>query len=194
MNGLGFIESPLDPRDIVFKTQQIFPTEYKLKNVHSVVDQGIDPICAAISLSHIMEWQNKAKGQKIKATPKQIYDLRLDKKMQGMIPREALSELKKKGIDGFNIGSYARVEDVDSAKAAIQMNGPIMICMRAYNNDKFWIPKGRTIGGHATILTGWDKDGFILQNSWGFNWGNGGTMVFPESDFKYALECWTIMI
>lgn len=194
MRNLGFIESPLDPRDVIFGAQSPLPEEYRLKNLATVVDQGDDPICAAISLSHILHWQNKAKGVNLKISPYDVFDLRSDKNMPGMVPREALCKLKRQGVNGFKIKSFARIDNVNSAKVAIQMNGPIMICLMAYDKDKFWIPGGVKIGGHAVLLTGWTKEGFILQNSWGFKWGAGGSMVFPEEDFARAFECWTIML
>lgn len=194
MVSYGFIKSPPDSRDIVFNMATVVPDKYLLQNVPNVVDQGADPICAAISLSHIINWQERAKAGKDAVTARSIYSLRKDQSMRGMIPREALKSLKNEGTGGYNIKAYSRIVNPDSAKAAIQVNGPIMICVYAYDTDCFWRPHGKTLGGHAVIFTGWSKDGFVLQNSWGTSWGTNGKMTFPYDDWKYVIESWTIII
>ena len=32
------------------------------------------------------------------------------------------------------------------------------------------------------MVYGWNKDGFLCQNSWGENWGNKGRFILPYSD------------
>lgn len=196
MKTFGYIESPYDSRDIIFSNIMPVSSKYNLKNVSNVKDQGSKPICAAISLATMINWQIFVKRD---ATVKQvkesnIFDLRQDKNQQGMIPREALSALKQKGVSGYKIKSYARVNNVDSAKAAILANGPLMACFMAYESDLFWKPVGEKQGGHAVVFTGWDERGFILQNSWGTSWQQGGTTIFPFEDWNTVIESWTIMI
>ena len=193
----GYIQSPADNRDIIFGSVQesSLPEDYILKDVHRVVDQGTDPICAAISLSHIIEWQLSARDVKLKEnTPWNIYKLRGDENMQGMIPREALKALQKTGIGNYKIGHYARVNTIEGAKEAILTNGPLLTCFEAYDRETFWIPEGSSVGGHAVLLTGWEGNHFVLQNSWGTQWGDGGKMMLPASDWRFVLEAWTILI
>lgn len=198
MRSFGFIESPLDSNDNIFKSGyslESLPEDYVLKNVHPVVDQGEEPICAAISISHILDWQLSAKDMVVKDNnPEYIYGLRSDKSIEGMIPRDALTQLKRTGIGKYKIGNFSRIEDSVSAREAILTNGPVMACFRAYSGDAFWIPNGNQLGGHAVLLTGWEGNNFIMQNSWGTVWGNGGKAYFPDDEWKYVLECWTILI
>lgn len=192
----GYIQSPRDDRDSIFGVPKgnKLPVEYQVEDLPGVVNQGDDPICAAICLSHIMEWHGRIRGVRDRISPYKVFDLRSDKDMQGMIPREALSALQKKGVDGRKIGHYARVTNVTDAKFAIIMNGPIMICVGAYDKDKFWEPGAAYLGGHAVLLTGWDSDGFVLQNSWGYEFGNNGCVTFPEKDWVYVMESWTVLV
>lgn len=190
---LGYIQSPEDKRDIIYKIPISVAESYELNNVDRVVNQGQDPICAAISLSTMINWQLGARKKGFDIPYRSVYELR-DKGMEGMVPRNALKVLKKEGVSGYKIKSYSKVVDAESAKAAILMNGPLMVCFMAYEGDRFWVPGGKELGGHAVVLTGWDKRGFVLQNSWGTEWGAGGKMTMPDSDWKYVLESWTINI
>lgn len=195
MRNLGYIQSPRDDRDFIFGVPEpsllSIPSKYMLKDLHECYDQGEDPICAAVCISSIIYWQTM---NEVDLDPFKIFDLRSNKNMQGMIPREALNGMQKKGVGRYKIGRYARVSTPEQAKAAILTNGPIMICVNAYDKDDFWVPGGEFLGGHAVQLTGWDKDGFWLQNSWGPEWGRAGGTVFPEKDWTYVLEAWTILL
>lgn len=196
MKAFGYIESPYDDRDIIFSNILPVSNKYILKNISAVKDQGLKPICAAISLATMINWQISVKRDTTVKPLKEdnIFDLRQDKNQQGMIPREVLSCLKQKGVSGYKIKSYARVNGVDSAKAAILANGPLMACFMAYESDLFWKPVGEKQGGHAVVFTGWNEQGFILQNSWGTTWQQNGKTIFPFEDWNTVIESWTIMI
>lgn len=85
-----------------------------------------------------------------------------------MVLRDAIKSIKNVGVDGEKINSYARIIDPVSAKVALMLNGPLVIGLYCYNyGNRFWQGQGQNLGGHAVILTGWDKAGFVLQNSWG---------------------------
>lgn len=191
----GYIPSPRDDRDIFFQPMGTTPEEYVLENVPGPFDQGMAPICAAVTLGTITGWQQGVRGLKPNLDFFEIYDLRDDKNMEGMVPRQALSAFKKQGVDGYKIKAYARIDSVAAAKSAIQVNGPILLATMAYADDyEFWRPNGQPGGGHATTLVGWKKEGFILQNSWGYSFGTGGKIIFPFEDWKHVMEAWTIMI
>ena len=36
-----------------------------------------------------------------------------------------------------------------------------------------------TDGGHCMVIYGWNKDGWIIQNSWGLEWGINGKAILP---------------
>jgi hypothetical protein len=45
-------------------------------------------------------------------------------------------------------------------------------------------------GGHAVVVIGYNKEGFILMNSWGATWNGDGTIVFPYDEWESHWECW----
>lgn len=173
------------------------PEEYHIPNPPAVQNQGTQPICCAISIEEIISWQEKIRTNSADwkhFSVNDIYALRDSPSMQGMIPRNALMAMKDKGVDGYRIKHFSFVRNIEHAKAAILMNGPLLFCTMAYDRDDFWRPDGQSLGGHAVVLTGWDKNGFVLQNSWGVQYASGGTIEFPFSDWKYMSEAWTIEI
>ena len=75
--GLGYIPSPADDRDTIMNMQhEAVPDEYKVNNVDSVVDQGSSPICAAVSLSEILNWRKSIRAieRPAKISPYEIYE------------------------------------------------------------------------------------------------------------------------
>lgn len=50
-------------------------------------------------------------------------------------------------------------------------------------------------GGHAFAIIGYNRDGFIIQNSWGTNWGTGGRAVLHYEDWlDNAMDCWVAQL
>ncbi len=50
-------------------------------------------------------------------------------------------------------------------------------------------------GVHAIAIVGYTKDGFIIQNSWGEDWGAGGFALLPYEDWTlHASDCWTVQL
>ncbi|MDP2826347.1 MAG: C1 family peptidase [Sulfuritalea sp.] len=50
-------------------------------------------------------------------------------------------------------------------------------------------------GGHAFVIVGYTRDGFIIQNSWGSGWGSGGQAVLGYADWiDNAMDCWVAQI
>jgi hypothetical protein len=50
-------------------------------------------------------------------------------------------------------------------------------------------------GGHAFVIVGYTKDGFILQNSWGRDWGTGGLAILTYEDWlANAMDCWVAQL
>lgn len=46
-------------------------------------------------------------------------------------------------------------------------------------------------GGHAFALVGFNRDGFVIQNSWGKAWGAGGFAVISYADWlAHAMDVW----
>jgi hypothetical protein len=50
-------------------------------------------------------------------------------------------------------------------------------------------------GGHAFVIVGYDRDGFIIQNSWGERWGSAGSAVLAYEDWvENAMDCWVAQL
>lgn len=55
--------------------------------------------------------------------------------------------------------------------------------------------KGRADGGHAIAIVGYAEQGFIIQNSWGAAWGNGGFALLPYEDYMlHATDVWVAQL
>jgi hypothetical protein len=51
--------------------------------------------------------------------------------------------------------------------------------------------KGELLGGHAFVFAGYNEAGFLVQNSWGDDWGNGGFATLPYQDWlDSAYDAW----
>ena len=49
----------------------------------------------------------------------------------------------------------------------------------------------RGLGGHAFAVVGYNEVGFLVQNSWGPDWGNGGFATLPYDDwFDSVYDAW----
>ena len=55
--------------------------------------------------------------------------------------------------------------------------------------------KGSPDQGHAFAIVGYTSRGFIIQNSWGREWGCGGFAVLPYNDWlRNAMDCWVVQL
>ena len=49
-------------------------------------------------------------------------------------------------------------------------------------------------GGHAFALVGYTRDGFIIQNSWGANWGFNGFAILSYQDWvANGMDAWVVV-
>ncbi len=55
--------------------------------------------------------------------------------------------------------------------------------------------RGDADQGHAFAIVGYTRDGFIVHNSWGEEWGSGGFAVLPYEDWlRNAMDCWVVQL
>jgi papain like protease len=53
----------------------------------------------------------------------------------------------------------------------------------------------KEVGGHAFAIVGYTSDGFIIQNSWGPDWGYHGFALLPYEDWvKNGNDAWTLAL
>lgn len=93
------------------------------------------------------------------------------------------------------ISQYCRVNTVSAVKASLMAGNPVLMAMIWYTDMKVVDGILTTSyvgydGGHCMFIYGWDERGWKVQNSWGEEWGDDGTVIVPY-DMKIA-ECWTL--
>lgn len=84
------------------------------------------------------------------------------------------------------ISSYYLIISDAVLKASI-MNGDAVIFAIPWYRDievvngviKTKAEKGNYDGHHCMVIYGWNKDGWLIQNSWGTDWGKDGRAILP---------------
>lgn len=96
----------------------------------------------------------------------------------------------------YKIESYARCTTDDDIKHALINYGPVLASIKWYkkytfDGDILHFDKNSDYGYHAIMIIGYDKNGWICQNSWGRTWGNKGRFVYPYED--KLTEAWSFV-
>ena len=203
---LGCKPSKLDGTEQIYAQKQSIkiPEAYTYEPYMSpVLNQGSEATCVPCSISAHLNWNHNITAKTNKADNdvniKEIYNIRADKKAEGMTIKEALHYIYKHGVSSkaglMKIRKYAMVKSDYMLKYAILMNGPCLAALKVYNfNFEFWDKNnGEYQGGHCISIIGWNKTGFIIRNSWGSSWGNKGYTLIPYDDFSEMIEIWTII-
>lgn len=182
----GFQTSELTGNEKVFNRKIQIPDkfEYTLPNA---LNQGNKPICVPCAISAFLNWDINLRDGNSKRDNN--IDLMAifnggDGCSQGMQIKKALDYLKKQE----QIKSYAIIKSPLVLKSAILLNGPCIGGMMVRNDQivNFW-EGTRSLGGHCISIVGWNKDNFLIRNSWGSN------TLAKLSDFSQFLELWTII-
>lgn len=97
--------------------------------------------------------------------------------------KQVKSELEEKAAQ-FRFTAYVQTKSEIEMKTALINGNPIIIAVdwqkdMCYRGGKFFSTFNGKTGGHAMVIYGWDKDGWKVQNSWGIDWGNNGTAIWP---------------
>jgi C1A family cysteine protease len=97
------------------------------------------------------------------------------------------------------ISTYFSIDtkDANKIKHSLMNCGPLMISVPWYNdytveNNKVVSPSNfkTSYGHHALLLYGWNEKGWLIQNSWGTDWGDKGKAIYP---YSYPMaEAWGI--
>lgn len=215
------IESPFDERDwsaeqVLVAADYTPPATFDLRpRLNPVVNQGRLGSCVSQASACMREFQEGFDNRYM--STRFVYNLREDTNTEGMYVRNAMKTMQNMGIctdqtfpyyetgtphaeaikeaSSFKIQSYARLNTIKGTKLALSTNGPVMATYDVYNTGRtFWKPEqaeDKVIGGHAVALVGYNTEGFILRNSWGRRWGDGGYVTWPYSEFDRCLELWT---
>ena len=109
----GLIQSPVDPRDYIFKTTKIeLPKTYNENIVGHIHNQGVYNNCAAHALSSFIEIILNSKNQFKEISFPWYYGDRnyTEHKDQGLISRDLLKTAQKDG--GLYLFDYPKVEEM----------------------------------------------------------------------------------
>lgn len=72
---------------------------------------------------------------------------------------------------------------VAARKTNVSSHASLPVIKPARNHD--------SLGGHAYALVGFNRIGFVVQNSWGEGWGACGFAVLPYEEWvKYGVDAW----
>lgn len=206
--------SPYDPNDLIYETLSKSPPPNRAvpgsvrQKVVKIKDQGTRPTCTAVAASSLME--SLTSGDE---SAEWIWYHRASHGFDGMSARDSLQILKKIGsiaesIFPYNseqepIGSdymvtkkiscFAKVISLEGLKTAL-VDHIVITVLPLYNYDlEFWVRRKKQekpICFHSVLIVGYTKHGFIIQNSWGSDWGIDGQWVMPFGHFDIIREAW----
>ena len=203
----GWTPSQMDGNEQVFEVSEglEIPEEYDYTEfLPRVYNQGALPICVTCSVGVHLNWNINVDTSTDNTVDSgirlmDIYRARTNQG-DGMTFKEALAFLRHTGVESnrglLKIERYALVHGIEALKAALILNGPCVGAFLVRNmTEHFWNPRNgnENFGGHAISICGYNKEGFIIRNSWGEEWGNNGCTILPYSQFGYLLEVWTII-
>lgn len=121
-----------------------------------------------------------------------------------------LSRDMAKEARNITLGSYFRVAgEITDLQMAVQEAGAVIVSAHIHAGWKRLTRKGlipfnpgrvpTRIGTHAFVVTGYGDDGFVVQNSWGPQWGGWdkrpGHAVWTYEDWGHnVLDAWVIRL
>ena len=111
-------------------------------------------------------------------------------------------------LDAVNrpLGAYYRVDMRSVTDMHVALNEVGALYASALTHDGWFevdkpaatIPlKARkpSDGGHAFAIVGYDRAGFLVRNSWGPGWGDGGYATLTYEDWlENAMDCWVAQL
>jgi len=219
--GQGFLSDPDDDRDLLWRAvvapQSVsVPTKFRLSALGSVLNQGSEPKCVAFSSASLKMHQEFKEHKKYYTfDPHWLYAE--CKKLDG-IPNEdgtyirvALKIMQDRGYlakaeryklkddTNFKIEKYVRLRSKQQIKEAVYHVGPVLFGIIVdegiYSPVRGVVPepRGKTLGGHAMIIVGYDdkkkceksRGAFLVKNSWGKEYGSKGFIWLPYSHFDH---------
>ena len=130
MKTFGCIQSGESSKDIIYNGTLSMPS-YVREPITPIIDQGTLGSCVSQSLYELYAFYKNFKHEKLDISPTYSFDLRKDKSINGMQPREALNILRHNN----KIQSYARINNSFALKDSIIVNGGALIALPAKSDD-----------------------------------------------------------
>jgi C1A family cysteine protease len=197
MLSTGYINTPkeiYERQSILEPTDSALPERYLLKNLLPVQNQGNLPACVGYVINEMYQYRLQLDGlsDAARITPEYIYRSRSNREVDGMNPVDGFTILRESISDSFKL-HWARLSTA-AIKEAVMGLGPVMLCMACHSYSKEFWKGGGLLGGHAVSIVGWNGGRFILKNSWGTEWADGGytEILLPEIN-SYGQEMWVLI-
>ena len=188
-------------------TGTICPLRIDNRQLMSPTDnQTVTPHCAGYSAATLVEsllWKRSGKLKQLDSH--QVYALA--KKIDGEVQMDgtyleaamkAVLTLCKKDpefsfLDDAKIGLFYNDNTNATIQAAKDLIHRYDFLQVGFNIDEGWYtctqnnyvlrPHGRSLGGHAVNLCGYDEDGFYVMNQWSIDFGSKGFAIMPYDVF-----------
>ena len=195
-------------------TNDELPESYMLPDdrLPTVRDQGNVGACVAFACVEIMEVLNKIEFNTHKTFSAGFfygYNRDADEGFEGMYPSRALDHFMVTG--SVPTTRFDELREMPEMRELVQSRKDLAEIAEKYRikgysvitSPKYNVEKVRQAlytnkypllaisntyfgGSHAIIIVGWEKDGFVIQNSWGESWGNKGRKKVPFSAINYV--------
>ena len=194
--GLGYIENPVDTRDISLVSVQepvSSPLSYSTDvSMLPILDQKRLGACVGHAFANYINYFETLEGRKPEISARYIYALSkvFDKyDGEGTYPRVAAGVLKGFGAATTNFvpnntrlshKDYIKISGKNDAEAhkvqayAFVPNNIEMLKQAIYQNKLVAISIKLPQGRHYVLAYGYDNDSIYYVNSWGKWWGNSG--------------------
>lgn len=112
--------------------------------------------------------------------------------------------LFEKQVDGLyhvgephHITQYCRVNTENAIKVSLMAGCPVAMAIEWFDDmepDENGILTSEfkvSAGGHCMFIYGWDENGWLVQNSWGVDWGKAGRFILP---YEFSIEeAWVVI-
>lgn len=97
----------------------------------------------------------------------------------------------------YKILNYVRLWNSNEVKTALMELGPVLLSCKITESFLLTGKDGKVppyagdyLGNHAMVIVGWNKDGWVVLNSYG-NWGDNGFLYIPF-DYPGISELWSL--
>lgn len=171
-------------QNFIYQGNSLKVRKFKLPITEPVFDQGAEPICVSATLYEMIRYNLWLLKQKANITRKTLFT----GGEKGMKVLDGLQLAKDKGY----IAHYYIIGSEESAKRAILAKGVLLAVLPCKNDSSEFWKDGTTIGYHAVSIVGFDQEGFLIKNTWGISWGQGGYTTLKYQDFNFIKELWCI--
>lgn len=192
------------------------PSRYILPSdrLPAVTNQGTTWACVAFALAEILSVFNLDEFGKLERFSEGfIYGYNRDASYKGMYPQKTIDLMRKTGsvplkyfdklyempelredlLANPNLAKLVEIAQKYKIKGYVGfLRGEIEEVKQALFTSQtpiFAVSPNYFGGSHAIIIVGWEKDGWVIQNSWGKNWGENGRKCIPYSEVsqKYLI-------